>query len=161
MSEQNLDDVLRAMDLMAEAETLVCQFYRCCSEAFCDDRDFWNRLAQEEEHHSKVLRKLYEIIQRKPQEFAVGKVSPRAALHTFMGRVASDTEKLRSGRLTRKDALTTAYHIESTVIENKYTEIIVTKNEKYLASLDNLMKAEVNHKDRIVKRMKEANRTSP
>jgi rubrerythrin len=156
MSGKTLDDVLQAMDLMVEAETLVCTFYKYCAEAFFDEHDFWNRLAQEEENHSKVLRKLYEIIRRNPEEFAVGKVSPRSALLGFMSRVSEDTEKLRSGRLNARDALSVAYHIESTVIEHKYTEVIVTENEKYLTALSNLMHAEVKHKDRIVKRMKEA-----
>jgi hypothetical protein len=49
-----------------------------------------------------------------------------------------------------------AYHIESTVVEHKYTEVIKTENSKYLTALENLMKAEVNHKARIQERVKAA-----
>jgi len=152
MSDQSLKDVIEVMKLMVEAETTCADFYQACSEAFCDDKDFWVQLAKEESHHATVLVKLSDLVTRKPQEFEVGKLSPLSALRTFISRVQSDHQKLHRGVLSQRDALMAAYHIESTVVEHKYTEVIKTQNSGYLTALENLMKAEVNHKARIQER---------
>jgi hypothetical protein len=154
MSDQSLQDVIEAMKLMVEAETTCADFYQACSEAFCDDKDFWVQLAKEESHHATVLVKLSDLVTRKPQEFEVGKLSPLSALRTFICRVQSDHQKLHKGMLSEKGALMAAYLIESTVVEHRYMEVITTQNSSYLTALGNLMKAEVNHKARIQTRMK-------
>lgn len=156
MSDQSLEDVIEVMKLMVEAETTCADFYQACSETFDHDKDFWVRLAKEEFHHASVLEKLSELVTRKPQEFEVGKISPLSALRTFISRVQSDHQKLYRGVLSERDAMMAAYHIESTVVEHKYMEVIKTENSKYLTALEHLMKAEVNHKARIQERVKAA-----
>ncbi len=154
MSAESLQDAIDVMNLMVEAETACADFYQACSEAFSHEKDFWEQLAREEFRHAGVLVKLSDLVARKPQEFEVGKLSPLSALRSFISRVQSDHQKLHRGVLAEKDALMAAYLIESTVVEQKYTEAITTQNGKYLEALEKLTKAEVNHKARIKEKMK-------
>ena len=154
MTDHPLQDAIDVMNLMVEVERTCADFYQACSEAFSHDKDFWEQLAREEFHHAAVLVKLSDLVSRKPQEFEVGKLSPLSALRAFISRVQSDHQKLLRGVLAEKDALMAAYLIESTVVEQKYTEAITTRNDKFLEALEKLTKAEVNHKARIQERVK-------
>jgi len=154
MTDHSLQDAVEVMNLMVEAEKTCAAFYQACSEAFSHDKDFWTQLAKEEVHHAGVLVKLSDVVSRKPQEFEVGKLSPLTALRGFISRVQSDHQKLHGGSLSEDGALMAAYHIESTVVEQKYTEVIRTQNSNYLAALEKLTKAEINHKARIQEKMK-------
>jgi hypothetical protein len=154
MADQSLENAIEVMKLMVEAETTCADFYQACSEVFYHDKAFWDQLAKEEAHHARVLVKLSELVTRKPQEFEVGKLSPLSALRSFISRVQSDHQNLDRGVLSEKGALMAAYLIESTVVEHKYMEVIKTQNSGYLTALENLIKAEVNHKERIQTRMK-------
>ncbi len=102
MPEMNLRDVVDAINIMVESEKAVATFYQGCADLFAHDRAFWTELAEDEFKHARVLQKLAQIIERKPQEFRVGKVSPLSALRAFVSRVHSDSEKLNPGDLEKR-----------------------------------------------------------
>ena len=102
MSDQGLEDVIKLMKIMVEAETTCADFYQACSESFINDKEFWLRLAKEESQHAAILGTLSDLVTRKPQEFEIGKLSPLSALRTFISRVQSDHQKLHRGVLSEK-----------------------------------------------------------
>jgi hypothetical protein len=153
MLEQRLADVIRTIDALAQVEQTVGEFYHRCSAVFLHDSDFWLRLSNDEFLHAAVLTKLSQMIVRKPHEFEPGQMFPPAAKRTFIARILSDSEKLMAGTLTMYDALLVAYHIEATMIESNYTEVVETKNPEYIKALDNLAVATVQHSHRIKKKM--------
>ena len=93
-------------------------------------------------------------VKKKPEEFQSGKSMPRAAVKSFINRVNGAMAKLRADQMSEDGAISVAFHIESTFIEQKYTEVISTQNKKYLATLAKLQAAETEHKTRIAHRMK-------
>jgi hypothetical protein len=155
MAEGHMDEVIRTVDALVQVEKTVGEFYGSCSEFFPDYTDFWSKLAQEEYLHSDVLAKLHELIIRKPHKFQPGKPFPIAALRTFISRIHSDREKLVAGTLTMYDALMAAYHIERTIIEYKYLDVIKTEKPEYLQALSNLETATSKHRQRIKKKLDE------
>jgi hypothetical protein len=153
MQEQALRDLVQTMDTMSELEKTVGEFYRECAGFFRFDAAFWMRLAEEEALHAEVLVKLCQMMKRKPHEYMPGKQSPTAALRTFISRIQSDRQRLKDGTLTMHDALLAAYHIETTIIECNYTEVVETSNSKCMEALKNLSDASVLHKGRIQTQM--------
>jgi hypothetical protein len=153
MLEQRHADLIRTIDALAQVEQTVGEFYRSCAEIFRHDSDFWHRLSNDEFLHAAVLKKLSKMIERKPNEFEPGQMFPPAAKRTFIARILSDSEKLMAGTLTMYDALLVAYHIEATMLESNYTEVVETKNPEYIKALDNLAAATVQHSHRIKKKM--------
>jgi hypothetical protein len=153
MLEQRLADVIRTIDELAQVEQTVGEFYGSCSALFQHDSPFWLSLSNEEFLHAAILTKLSQMIERKPHEFEPGQMFPPAAIRTFIARIRSDTEKLMAGTLNMYGALLVAYHIEATILESNYTEVVETKNPEYLKALDNLATATVRHGKRIKKKM--------
>jgi hypothetical protein len=153
MTERGIDEVIHTVDALVQVEKTVGEFYGCCSEIFPDESDFWLKLARDEFLHSDVLAKLHALIIRKPHRFMQGNPFPIGALRTFISQVHADREKLMTGALTMHDALVAAYHIERTIIEYKYLEVIKTEKPEYLEALSNLETATFKHREKIKKKM--------
>ncbi|MGO9569348.1 MAG: hypothetical protein ACLP5H_17575 [Desulfomonilaceae bacterium] len=153
MQEQALRDLVQTIEAMSELEQTVGEFYGECSAFFKFDSQFWFDLSQEEALHSEVLAKLSQMIRRKPYEYEPGKVSSASALRTFISRIHSDHDRLKNGTLTMSNALLVAYHMETTMIEVGYTEVVKTTNPKCLEALEKLSTASVKHRGKIKTKM--------
>jgi len=75
------------------------------------------------------------------------------AINSFIARIRSDVDKVRHGELTEKDAFLIAYHIEGTVIELSYVEVINTNNQTYLSLMNDVLADTMKHKKRVVKKL--------
>jgi hypothetical protein len=153
MPTATLESVLRDMDVMVNIENNLSVFYKQCAEMFPGNSDFWMGLSKEESYHEKVLSKLKEAIRKRPQYFRVGRPFAPGALRIFVSQIASNLEKLRGGPVSERDALTMAYHMESTIIEHKYTEIINTDKAEYSEALGKVAAATKVHRDNLVNRL--------
>jgi len=142
---------LEAMDLMVQAEMAVADFYLGCLECFPENAPFWSLLAKEELAHADIITKLAELVRIQPDEFTIGNSIPLTAINSFMARIRSDVDKVRQGELTEKDAFLIAYHIENTVIELSYVEVINTNNQTYLSLMNDVLADTMKHKKRVVK----------
>jgi len=144
---------LEAMDLMVQAEMAVADFYLGCLECFPENASFWSLLAKEELAHADIIAKLAELVRIHSGEFTIGNPIPLAAINSFIARIRSDVDKVRHGELTEKDAFLIAYHIEGTVIELSYVEIINTNNQTYLSLINDVLADTMKHKKRVVKKL--------
>lgn len=153
MQQEALQELVQTLDAMSELEKTVGEFYKECAAFFQFDSQFWLSLSQEEAVHSDVLAKLSQMIRRKPYEYEPGKLSSASALRTFISRIHSDRESLKTGTLTMYTALLAAYHMETTLIEYSYTEVVRTTNSKCLEALEKLSAACVIHRGKIKTKM--------
>jgi hypothetical protein len=153
MHDEAVRDLVQTLETMSELEKTVGEFYKDCAGFFMFDSEFWLNLSQEEALHSDVLAKLSEMIRRKPYEYEPGKLSSPSALKTFIGRIRSDHDRLKDGTLTMHTALLAAYHIEATLIEFSYTEVVKTTNPRCLEALQKLSAACVIHRGKIKTKM--------
>jgi rubrerythrin len=153
MQDSTLQDLVQAIDIMSEVEKTVGEFYKECAGFFRFDSEFWLDLSRDEALHSGALAKLSQMIKRKPSEYEPGKLSPASALKTFISRIHSEQERLKNGTLTMYSALMAAYHMETTMIECSYTQVVKTTNPKCITALENLSAASVKHRGKTKKKM--------
>ena len=154
MQENNLQNLVQTLDTMLELEKTIGEFYRECAGFFRFDSAFWMSLSQDEALHSGALAKLSQMVRRKPSEYEPGKLSSGSALRTFISRIHSDHDRLKNGTLTMYTALLTAYHLETTMIEFGYADVVKTTNPKCIEALEKLSTASVQHRDKIKEKMK-------
>ncbi len=147
---------LEAMDLMVQAEMAVADFYLGCLECFPENAPFWSLLAKEELAHADIMAKLAELVRIQPDEFTIGNSIPLTAINSFIARIQSDVDKVRHGELREKDAFLIAYHIENTVIELSYVEVINTNYQTYLSLMNDVLADTMKHKKRVVKKLSQA-----
>jgi rubrerythrin len=154
MVSENLESVMDVMGLMIDAEKTVSDFYQACAGRFCENEDLWKELVREELGHAEMLSRILRTVKKRPEEFRMGNVAGLKVVNTFIQGVRGDLQKVLSGQLDEEAAIFKAFHIESTFIEQKYTEAIATENEKYLNVLNQLRAGSSDHKAKIAKRMK-------
>jgi len=153
--EQLITASLKALNLMKESEQTVAEFYLLCSERYSDNHTFWAGLAREEMAHARVIARLIELVSIHPSEFTLGKATPLEAIKSFIGRTNSSIESLRSGELPEEKALLMAYHIENTLIELQYADVVTTSNEDYKALLSQVIFDTLKHREKVVEKNKE------
>lgn len=153
MREQEIQDIVRLFELMAEVEKAIGYFYASCAETFDSEAELWTKLSHEEFLHADVIVKLSEMVTRKPDQFEVGKQFPTSAVRTILSRIHGDQQKLASGTLTMYGALLIAYHFERTIIELDYLDVVKANNPRHLRALENLVQATAKHRERIKKKL--------
>jgi hypothetical protein len=77
------------------------------------------------------------------------------AIKAFIGRTQSNTENMRRGELPEEKALLIAYHIENTVIEAQYADVVSTENEEYKALLDQVIADTLRHKESVLGKIRD------
>jgi len=110
------------VNLLAEHERAIGRLYRVYAGRFPEHRDFWSRLADEEEQHANWLRRLLVRV-----EEGLGCVRPdrfdRSAVEGSIRRVEQMIEEAAKPQFSSADALRTAMTIENTLLEAEYFEI--------------------------------------
>jgi len=155
MSSDKLEVILKEIEVMASIESAVARLYSKCAKLFPENSDFWMQLSMEETGHARVLSELAVLMRKLPHEFHPGKTCAPEALQNFLSRINANFEKLDSPAIKERDALLMAYHMESTVIERNYTEIVRTDHWGYAEGLEVLAEASKVHRDKLLKRMQE------
>jgi hypothetical protein len=153
--EQPISNSLKALDVMVEAESTVAEFYSLCSERFTEHTQFWGSLAKEELAHAEVIRKLIQLVCIQPAQFTAGKSTPLDAIKAFIARTHSNIEGMQRGDLPEEKALLIAYHIENTVIEAQYADVVSTENEEYKALLGQVLADTLRHKESVLGKIRD------
>jgi len=155
MSSQNLERVLPVMKVMEQVERTIANFYEVCAETFPLNREFWERLVEEETGHAEAVKELMRAAMENPDMCAIGDSSPLEALESFTARVNTNFEQLRMGHLSEEKALLVAYLMENTFIEGKYAEIIKLKDTYRAKMFAKLSSDSIEHRNRVLKKMRE------
>ncbi|MGO9569940.1 MAG: hypothetical protein ACLP5H_20605 [Desulfomonilaceae bacterium] len=156
MAALALKDCLEAMGLMVQVEMAVADFYLGCLERFPENARFWSLLAREELAHADIIAKLAELVRIQPDEFTIGNSIPLTAINSFVARIRSNVDQVRHGEREERDAFLVAYHIESTIIELGYAQVIKTDNHNYLSIMSGVVADTMKHKKRVVKKLSQA-----
>ena len=154
-----LADVLnmsKTLDMMAELEQILSEFYKCAGDLWEEDSEFWAGLARAEVFHAEHIRKIAGILNKKPQEFELGRPLNVVAINTAISGVRNNIQRLKKGELNKKQILFISRDIEQSMLESKYTEILKTKDIKYQQLTTQIVLQTEMHKKFLVKKIEEA-----
>lgn len=154
LDSATLEDVRKELEVMIEIENSLSEFYQKCGELYPESKKFWSDLSKDETYHADVLTTLAKATLTRARHFKVGKAFGSGSLGSFLNQVRSNGTKLCSDTVTERDALMIAYHMEATLIEKKYTEVVITDKPEYLGALEKIDAATRIHREKLVARMK-------
>ncbi len=154
MAASTLEELRKEMDVMIEIEKSLSAFYDKCADLFPEGGEFWSDMARDEQHHADVLRILAKATLKRARHFEVGKSFGSGSLATFLNQITANRDRLGSDPLKERDALMIAYHMEGTLVEQKYTEVLRTDKPEYMEALEKVVDETKIHKKKLVTRMK-------
>jgi hypothetical protein len=155
MANTDLQGMVDLMQVMAQLEASIAEFYGTCAEFFPASREFWGRLALEEMGHAKIIENVTTAAVKEPEMFEAGDASPLEALAALRSRLDVNFELLRSGLLTEEKALLVAYLLENTFAEHSFTKAITSKFPDCAVNLDTLSSDSAGHRARVIEKIKE------
>ncbi len=127
----NLQEILKILHAMVQAELAVSELYRACDALWKEDGPFWAGLQKQEVQHAQNIRKMMEIVSRKADRFTQNPSFNLTAVEHFTAYVKEVTEKLRKRSLNKKEALFILRDIEQSVIESHYQDVVKTDDAEY------------------------------
>ena len=156
MHAQSLDEHLRTMKVLSEIENTLAGFCKEFSAQFQDNTAFWNGLSNEKKEHGALIPIISRLIKARPHEFEPWKTFAPAALPTFVSKINSNLRSLQTGGVSQADVLSMAYHMEMTVIESGYPEIVKSQDLACCSALERIAEATATHKKRLVEKMRQS-----
>jgi rubrerythrin len=145
---QNRKNILQ---LMAENEEAVARLYRAYAERFPRHRDFWQELANEEIHHLQLLQRLPA---RKDPSVEINEDRfDRDVFQVSSEYLEKKLTQAVTGKISIKDALSTALDIETGMLERGYFEVFEGDSREFKRTLQALAAATEKHTNKIRKEL--------
>ena len=148
-------NISKTLGMMAELEMTISEFYKCAGDLWKEDCEFWADLAQAEASHAEYIRKMADILNKKPQEFEPGRPLNTAAINTAISGVRNYIQRLRNGEFNKKQTLFISRDTEQSILESKYTEILKTKEAEYQKLISEVASQTAIHKTLLLKKIDE------
>jgi rubrerythrin len=149
MLAKDLARTLEALQVMAEAEDAVGEFYLTCANFPGEDRSFWMQLAGEEASHRVNIQKMAETISQNPEKFSLHRPFNAAAVRTFVSFLRRSTADLRENKVPREKLLFLARDIERSLLELSYFEIVKSPDPTHDKALREILVQTAAHNSRL------------
>lgn len=131
MTGSSLQEMMKILNAMVQAELAVSELYRACDALWKEDGQFWAGLQKQEIRHAQHIRKMMEILSRKADRFAQNPSFNVTAVEHFAAYVGEIRERLKKGGLNKKEALFILRDIEQSIIESKYQDVLRTEDAEF------------------------------
>lgn len=124
---------------LAENERLVMELYQLFAKKLPKYRQFWESIAEEERKHCTFLEKIYRLLNENKVEINERIISPKSITDSIdhITTLISVVKKSET-EFSMKKAVSEAINIENSMIEHKFFNSFVSKDEQVTKSLQTL-----------------------
>ena len=139
---------LELLELLADHEAAIGRLYRAYSERFGEHREFWLRLAREEQDHASWIRSLFPLVQEGTLGVVAGRFLP-AAIRSSLDYVEQRIADASDGDLALVTAVSVATDLEDAMIEKRFFEVIDADSPELRRVLARLAASTREHLERV------------
>jgi len=140
MDNSKIDKVKSTLELMEKFETWVARLYKECSQYLIEDEDFWMEMASSELKHGENIKRMFEIYSKAPEKFEIGRPFKDVIIREAMDNRAEDIEKIKNKSLTKANILGLSKEIELAILESRYNDFLISKDEEYTKLVESIVK---------------------
>lgn len=155
MSERNVKDMVSILGLMTDAESRLAALYRACSRALPDDSEFWSGLAGAEEGHAKTIARMAQVvIANLGVGFEPNSRFNQAVVRTFSAGIQASMGEVEGGTLGGDRLYFVARDIESSLLEARYVDAVMTSDPEYKRLLEGVIEQTREHRAQLEEKVK-------
>jgi hypothetical protein len=147
MSRSDIQEAIQGLAKMAELEIAVSRFYATCGERWDIDGSIWARLAAMEVQHAVNIRKIADIVKKKPGKFKIVRFVNISGMDAILSRLQHQTKRVDENLVTQKEAVLIAGDAENSLLEMLYTKIFETDDTEYQELISAIVAETVDHRD--------------
>jgi hypothetical protein len=155
MTVADIERIKKVLECMIEYELGLSNLYRNCADIYKEDATFWKSLHVVEILHAENIRKMSEILERKPEQFEVGRPFNLIAINTALSGLKDNIKRIMESPFSREKMFILARDIEQSVLESNYAEIVKTADIEYQTLIKNILSQTYEHKMMIQKKINE------
>jgi rubrerythrin len=153
-SSLRLKDVMINLELLADAEAQISDFYRLCAGAMPKEKDLWNHLADQELGHSDIVMKMLGRIAEEPTLYNPGISFSTVTIRLFNVEMQRLVEQMNQGHLSPDKLFSIALEIENSAVEMSYSTLVKTDDAIYKTLANQIDNESAEHKSSITSKMK-------
>ena len=140
----------QVVSLLLQYEETLAKLYAGCGDLFPEFKAFFDKLSAEEMDHAKAITDLITKVDGKTVFLDDNQYKVRP-LEISLEYVHDVNRRIDAGELSILSALSSAYHIEVSVIESDYYKIFKGDSAYLNSYLSQLQEASKGHRDRILR----------
>jgi rubrerythrin len=110
------------IDALIKNEKALEELYKAYADKLALYRNFWQKIAEDEESHAAWINTLYTKMENGLVDFAEDRF-PLEAVKDFIKYTEGKKKEALEGNVTLLEALETAVHMERGLLENKFFEV--------------------------------------
>lgn len=129
----SVEQITAVFEAMKKLEYVLAGCYTVCAAQWPREEVFWKGLAEQEKLHAGYIAEALELLTTSPGEFTADRTFTISAIETVTHGVRARTDEIRAGGMTLEKALFVARDFENSLLEQKYLEMIRSKNLRYTA----------------------------
>jgi len=145
MNDEKIEKIQNILNLMVSFEVWVARLYQNCAQYLIEDEDFWMEMASSELKHSENISSMLRIFLRKPEKFELGIPFKDIVLKTAMENRKEDLDKIKNKTLTKAQIFEIAKDIELTILESRYNDFLISKDEEYTSLVKSIVEETREH----------------
>jgi len=150
-----LSGILEVLKKMAMFEMIIGELYSLCANTWPEDGEFWLSIWRDEIRHAQFINNIIEIISKKPENFEKGRPFNVFALEKTISEIKNWMEKIERKEISCEQFLYIARDLEGGYLEDRYSEIVKTKDIEYLTLMQKIVNDTAKHKEKIIERINE------
>ena len=146
MEEQRNE--IKILNALVGHETLLGKLYNVYAQFFIEQKEFWVKIAEDENQHAETLGRLQARVLEGTATFNTERFKPEALMLSaeFIQRQLALAQE---GKVSLPQALSTALDLENSLLEKVYYEVINANTEEVKDMLTAIAEEEKNHRDLI------------
>jgi len=148
---ENIFGVLKNMEAL---ERILSELYLSCSQIASFDKEFWTDMGQAERKHTDNIKRMMELISKKPESFELNSQFKSAAIKTATSGIQWHMDRLQKNGLTEEKMLYIARDLEQAILENSYNNIVKTSNPEFQYLINEIVSETVAHHDQLERKIK-------
>lgn len=127
-SLHELKDVLVNLELLADAEAQISEFYRLCAGAMAKEEGLWNSLADAEMRHSEYVGRIIDLIRKEPDLYKPGISFSPVSVRMFALEMQRLAEEVNAGQKSHRELFSIALEVEDSLVEIGYGGMVQTQD---------------------------------
>lgn len=147
------ENIIDILNIMEEFEKMVSEVYKSCGQIWSHDKEFWADMREAEVKHAQNIKRIKELISKRPESFTANPKFKSAAIKTAISGLRWHIQRLEKNEITEERMLYIAQDIEQFILENDYRDVVKTNDAAFQMLMDEIVSDTVAHHDQLNKKI--------
>lgn len=155
MQPSEREVLVGTLEAMRSLELAMAEFYGLCAEVWHDEEEMWRNIERAELQHAEYVEKISGLLRERPERFEQGCLVDPVVLREETAGLRDGVRRMRAGLLGRREILRILGEAEQSVLERRYTDMLVSQDLDYIYWISEIVSQTETHRQFIARKVEE------